>query len=311
LRKESGVVSQKIKSRAIGLIHLVRWNLESKEFELLNGVRLCKFQGSTVQKLHKQLIKKELIDEGQDYGYHTFIEIDNPIDRRHEGYQIGFFEQFDLVCSLMGITFGGYIDLVDILDLSDKRNKVFHIIPLLFYTETRPQIGWQVEKMPSNFEINPRMAKYLQNAWNSIWKGVKKQRFNRLFNAVRFYYLANTSIRDSETVLHLVIILETLFAPHSHSEITHQVSLNVSKFLQDNVEERKKLYKKLKDIYSDRSKIVHGGAPSDENKFSNHVDKAFNITAKALYKILSSPKLSTIFSDEKLRLKYIEDLNFQ
>ena len=300
----------KIEDRLVSHIHLVQWDLESETFNLSDDLRLCKFQGTKVEKLYEDLMEKEILTDAEPSEYDIFIEIDNPFKRKYKAFYIGAFEKFDLVCALLGITFGGYIDLGDILYISAERDKVYRIIPII-YTETRPQIDCLVEKIPRGFKIDFEMAKYLREAWKAIWKGVKEGKFNRLFNAVRFYYLASTAIRESESILHLVIILETLFSLHSHSEVAHQVSLNASKFLRDNVEDRKELYKTLKKIYAERSKIVHGGIPRDENKFFQYVDKAFNITAESLFKILSSSELITIFLNEKLRLKYIEDLNFQ
>lgn len=301
--------NKEVENRFAGLVHLVEWGLKSKCFDLSNDVRLCNFQGSKIQKLYKGLIKKELIDDGEDMGYDIYIEIDNGFDLKWEYPYIGFLEYFDLICSLFGITFAGYIDLTNVLHISPKRNIVHHVLPIP-YLETRPMINWLVENQPLSFIIDSRIKRYLKNSWQYIWEGVREGEFNRLFNAVRLYYLASTSIRFSEAIVNLVIIWEILFAPHSHSEISHQVSMNLSKFLRYKKEKRKQLYKKLKSIYSDRSKIIHGGIPKDEDRLSDYVVTSFNITAEALYKILSSPELATVFSNEKTRKDYLEDLNF-
>jgi len=298
-----------VKDRSVGLVHLVDWQLESNFFNLSNDIRLSKFKDSKIQKLYEKLIKKELIDDGEDFGYETYIEIDNGFDLKWHYPYIGFLEYIDLVCSLLGITFSGYIDLTNILHISPQRDIVFHTIPFPLI-EMRPLINFLVEKQPLQFKIDTRIKSYLKDSWKHIWKGVKEGKFNRLFNAVRLYYLASTSIRYSEAILHLVIIWETLFAPYSHSEISHQVSMNLSRFLRTNKIRKKELYKNLKEIYSERSKIVHGGTVKNENKLIDHADIAFDITAQALYKILSSSKLTKIFLNEKLRKDYIEDLSF-
>jgi hypothetical protein len=300
---------EEVRDRLIGLLHLIDWKLESNFFNLSKGIRLCKFKGSKIQKLCKELVKKELIDDGEDLVYETYIEIDNGFDLKWHYPYIGFLEYIDLISSLLGITFYGYIDLTNILHISSQRDIVFHTIPFPLI-EMRPLINFLVEKQPLQFKIDPQIKSYLRDSWKHIWKGVKEGKFNRLFNAVRLYYLASTSIRYSESILHLAIIWETLFAPHSHSEIVHQISMNLSRFLRTKKIKRKELYKILKNIYSDRSKIVHGGSIKNEDKLIDHADIAFDITAEALYKILSSSKLTNIFLNEKSRMDYIEDLSF-
>jgi len=299
-----------INDRIVGLIHLIEWGLKEKCFNLSKGIRLCELQGSKIKDLYKEMVENELFDDDEiDSGYFTFIEIDNGLQLKWNYPYIGAFEHIDLICSIIGISFSGYVDLSYILHISTDRKKIYHIQPIL-YMETRPMVNWLVENQPIHFEIDIKIKDYLKNSWKYIWKGVKEGKFNRLFNAVRLYYLASSSLRASEALLHLVIIWETIFAPYSHSEISHQVSMNLCKFLKPKKEERKSLYKKLKKIYDDRSKIIHGGIPKNEERLFKNLEFAFVITAKALYKIFSSSELSNIFIHEDKKRDFLDDLNF-
>jgi hypothetical protein len=292
-----------ITSRLVGLVHLVDWELKEKSFDLSNGFRICKYKNSPVEKLFRNLIEEDRIDEDDDTYYGFFIEIDNPFSYVFFPPFVSAFEYADVISSLISICFCGYIDLVFTFSIDEKRTKIFNV---LSHTSVfRSQSTWLLEKRPFILSIDRKLKFFLKKSWAKIIPFNGKT--NRLFQAIRLYGLACISYSQCESILFLVIIWEILFSPHSQSEISHQVSIAISKFLTKNKKDRKRKYEICKKIYGIRSRIVHG---KYELKDISELDDAINITSEVLYKILSSSRISNDFLNEKRRKSFLYDINF-
>lgn len=86
-----------------------------------------------------------------------------------------------------------------------------------------------------------------------------------ILRASEFYQSSHKQKDEAERLIHLAVALEALFSPDDKQELSFRIRQNASQFIGKNAEERKDIFKFLKDIYSLRSKVVHGSF--DINKF--------------------------------------------
>jgi len=99
---------------------------------------------------------------------------------------------------------------------------------------------------------------------------------NRISTALCYFWNALVSNDPNQLFTNLSILLECLLSTDTH-ELAHKISERAAIILGKNCEDRLAIYKDIKIIYSQRSKIVHGeGVPK---KGRLHTDK-FMITPK-------------------------------
>jgi len=139
-------------------------------------------------------------------------------------------------------------------------------------------------------------------------KATSNVKQSRIDNALDYFYLAWNVHTLEQTAIGLSIVMETLFAPHSNVEISHQVSFNVAKFSAETKMARQEIYKMVKRYYSIRSKIVHGDTISADEY--NSIPDLFKFVSSILLKILSDKDLIILFNDNKLRRQYLDNLLF-
>lgn len=92
---------------------------------------------------------------------------------------------------------------------------------------------------------------------------------------------------ESDHLIDLRVILESLYAQGSKSEIAYRVAQRGAWHLGDTFEERKKYRELLHEIYDEASKIVHGR--SSKKTYDEHVDlliKGREACRKGILKIL-------------------------
>lgn len=81
--------------------------------------------------------------------------------------------------------------------------------------------------------------------------------------------------RPAARLIALAVALESLFSPDDKQEISFKIALTASNLLGDNAEERKRIFSDLRDLYSRRSKVVHGSYDVKkfyEGSFVTHED---------------------------------------
>lgn len=107
----------------------------------------------------------------------------------------------------------------------------------------------------------------------------------------------------------LWVALEALFG--TKTEITFRISQRISFFVFEK-EERLKSYNMIKENYGWRSKIVHG-MKLNSLEFEESAVVLYNtetIIRKVLIKILNDENLIKVFSDDKTRDEYLDELVF-
>jgi hypothetical protein len=131
---------------------------------------------------------------------------------------------------------------------------------------------------------------------------------NRVYRAICYYVSAFRARFDEEAIVSLAIGLETLFAPHSHAEVSVQVATNACRFLGEDVPRRKEVFGAAKSLYTFRSAIVHGATPSSLERQAKANAGGYRLLAGALRRILGpdSGDLFAIFSNETSRRDYLQ-----
>lgn len=302
-------------SQAIGLLHNIDWQLSTSKFQLDTHINICRYEGSNISTWIEKLAPKINLDDGEPFGYRTFIQILSKVEiPQNDNFWSYGCEIIDKIVSLIGITQGGgFPDLCHIIIIPAEDIQLKPWIESL-HEINKPQIDVIQNKMYDvgmTLSINDSTITRLKTVWdNLINEFTDTDGFNRLDNALNFYKNAWRSQTEEEAIIHLNVVLESLFAPHFHSEVCHQVASNVCRFLTQDKAERKMLYTKIKKIYDERSKIIHGGSPSSWPKLLDHLWDAYSITAMALLKILEDLKNTVIFSNDEKRLDFLNELQF-
>lgn len=140
-----------------------------------------------------------------------------------------------------------------------------------------------------------------------MWEKEKSQ--GRLSNALTYYYYSWNSPYLEPICINLAVVFELLFAPHSVSEISHQISYNVAHFVAKDSKKREKIYRLMNKFYDKRSSILHGGLPSTD-KLVHPTTEAFKLCSKILRNILVDKELIKIFNSEKDRKELMRSFLF-
>ncbi|PKQ46494.1 hypothetical protein CSW08_02905 [Confluentibacter flavum] len=124
-----------------------------------------------------------------------------------------------------------------------------------------------------------------------------------------FFYFSWNTLSLELTGISISIVLETLFSPHSNSELTHQIAYNIASFTGKEKQEKTELYKYVKKYYSIRSKLVHGETVKEEEL--NSIPPFFKFICDIILKIISDDKLIHVFNDNQKRKEFLNDKLFQ
>ena len=136
----------------------------------------------------------------------------------------------------------------------------------------------------ANAELTPSHQQELAAVWTRIQElpGDSAMRL-----ALRRWDIVSERFSDDDALIDYWIAFEALFAPDSSQEVRYRASFRIAAFVGASPEEREQIYKDLRDSYDLRSRIVHGGTPSAEQK-SLLVGKTRSHLRTALMKILLS-----------------------
>lgn len=117
-----------------------------------------------------------------------------------------------------------------------------------------------------------------------------------LTRALYFVDSARDCVDLSVKVAHYTTCLEVLFSTDS-SEISHKLAERIALFLGDTFEERKRLFDRVKRLYSVRSKVVHGDVfPQKQSMMLSNVSQdADDLLRRILRRIIDSDELRDLF----------------
>ena len=217
-----------------------------------------------------------------------------------------------LVMALLGISCGLAPTWTQIVHSADSYQK------LLAVQETPPDwecpqivlVGGATGRQPV---CDAQTLSFLLRAWHRLFADSDGPSYkNRVFRAIGYYASAFMARSDEEAIVCLAIGLETLFAPHSHAEVSTQVATNVCRFLGEDAPAREELFLSVKALYGVRSSIVHGDVPSSYRRQMEANLDGYKILARSLRKVFDagSEDLFAVFSQENSRRDHLEGLYF-
>lgn len=108
------------------------------------------------------------------------------------------------------------------------------------------------------------------------------------------------------------LTVESMFGPEDARETTYRISQRLALFLEQDRTAARGLFRRIRESYSWRSKVVHGLrlAKLTPEKSQELLTELENLVRRALLAILAQPTLVTTF-DGKNREDYLDELAFQ
>ena len=229
------------------LIHLIHWQHQDKEVILDEGLTFVNLQTHSVGRLYKKICKVDKIDEGEPYGYDTALILYDDTQEDHSF--IPSASQYSLsttFINLLTILSNGTLGQCRVI-VSTDNFKTAGTTFMLYESQTE----FLHELVAYHSKFNTVKVKRLKTIWENLKSmyssNTKKPRIDNVLN---FFYFSWNTLSLEQTGICLSIVLETLFSPHSNSELIHQIAYNVAKFKGKDKEEKKELFKFIKKYYS-------------------------------------------------------------
>ncbi|UCC28958.1 MAG: hypothetical protein JSU86_12230 [Phycisphaerales bacterium] len=287
------------------LLHGLGWSAGPTQIEIAPGITLCSLEGSVVGRLYWTLCEDTGVDDREPFTYHVYVRLD-PTET--EAYLLDFGDPYSLVdrfSNVLAVLTGQPVSMCRVIWSTD---------------------GFASATGTSLVYVSVRQTEFLQKTWPSMcaalaqdiavaWRTQqaeweRKKSRGRLANALVYFYYAWRSHYADQICLNLAIVLEILFAPHSYSETTHQISFNVARFCGESAADRERLYQFVKEFYRVRSQIVHGGRPN-EDKLIDAIIEAFPLVAGVLKRILLDQSVADEFANDTRRQAMLKRFLFE
>lgn len=288
------------------LFHLLDWEYDQPEFVIDDDIRLVNLDGHLVNKLYYSLCEQSDLDDGEPFHFHSALILGDDKEDFSMFPSISPASISSTILNLLIMIHGGTLGHCRVISSKDDFKTSWGTYELYD----------QLFEGMANLEATDRkLDSHNLKLLLSICMNLKKSaasnlgRSSRISNALDYFYLAWNVHKFEQTALGLAIVIETLFAPHSNTEISHQVSFNLAKFIAISKGKRQEVYKMFKKFYSIRSKIIHGDTINNDELDS--LPGMFKLIGAVLLKILSDGELILLFNDNKLRKQYLENLIFE
>lgn len=131
----------------------------------------------------------------------------------------------------------------------------------------------------------------------SIWQNIPQiiQNSNRIWRAQWLCEKSYLEKYNEFRILFFAMALESLFGT-SDAELGFSLSLRTARFLSDDLDNRKRIFRELKDAYNSRSSIVHGLRKRLSNTEIRTAEICFRENVRlSLLKIMQNRKLIDMF----------------
>lgn len=299
------------RDNVICLINKMEWRItDHKEIEIAPHVFLGSLEKSNIQAAINAIDDKYNID-------HTWVSFCNVYARLNHADKNAPKDLLNMgtiiserICALIGICCGfNSPEPLYLFRYNDDEMEGFSAELLL--SERSLRSGLYLKTI-DNYILEPEVIDFLKNAWVLLKYNQCNEEeplFNPLSNAVKFYIEACNADTMEEGIIHLAIVLESLFAPiDSHSELSHQISINICKFLSESPEERKEIYTRIKAFYKSRSQIIHGSKLKGKKEIV--LFEGFKLVADCLRKILEETDIAKTFVNNAERKHFLTELTF-
>ena len=131
---------------------------------------------------------------------------------------------------------------------------------------------------------------------------------NPVWEATRFFWEALTTYRSDFRYTSFWIGMEALFGPNDAGETTYKICQRVAFLLAESPQDARELFRKAKNCYATRSKIVHGRWKHDP-KITDAMADTEALVRAAFRKLLADPQMLKVFISKK-RDAFLEDWVF-
>ncbi len=282
----------------IVLFHGVSWYASSDAIQIGNGVTLAKLHGSRAEKVYHELCETRFIDYGEPFEYEVYATI-----QMDELDQIFF--GGDPLCivewlsNLLTICIGAPVPMCRVIfpwpnhDRPTTTELVYRDKSLI----DAPFIAFTYLKD----DTIQTLAQMWERA-NRLW--LRDRGFGRLVSALGFFYNAWRAPHVEQNCLNLAVTLEMLFASHECADMSDRIAINAANAISSTPNDRNEIYRKVKQLYANRSSIAHHGVPADK-EVTYQIAEAFRLVAKILRRILLDENLAEIFNDHKTCMAYL------
>jgi hypothetical protein len=143
------------------------------------------------------------------------------------------------------------------------------------------------------YELDQGEVSFFQDFWHALmknWNLLGTIGNKNLSLALRRFDSAYARRSNDDKMIDYSIAFEALFSKSddTRDSLTHKLALRFSRLVENDFVERKNLFGDMKDLYSKRSRVVHGDpapvTPADVEEIERYVRKAINIYMNQYYK---------------------------
>jgi hypothetical protein len=279
--------------------------LESDSYQIDNRIKISDAKNAKESEALFKIVEEEnLTKVGDPSSYDICLTIDHPNNPFIADYTDPYFLLNQITNFLAINTFSPVVEGNAIRSQDDFKTAEFIG---QFYDFSHAKFEYFNERTAYLSHNNIHNVRKSWQNFSRVWEKQKSQ--GRLSNALTYYYYSWNSPYLEPICINLAVVFELLFAPHSQSEITHQISYNVAHFVAEDSEKREEIYRLMKKFYGKRSSILHGGLPSTE-KLVHPTTEAFKLCSKILRNILVDEELVQIFDSENDRKELMKSFLF-
>jgi len=297
------------------ILTYLNWDYEENEYILDEGVSFVNLKTHPIGKLYKKICTIDNIDDGTPYFYSTGLILYDETDEDHSFLpSISHNSLSSIFINLLTIIYKGRLGYQSRVIMSKDNFKSSHLTYELYERSTM-----FIDELDELHALQIKFDKNNIKLLNTIWNNLKSiylskiystnENKSRINNVLNFFYFSWNTLTLDLTGISLSIVLETLFSPHSNTELTHQISYNIANFMGNSKQDKINIYKSVKKYYSIRSKLVHGETIKEEDK--NSIPEFFRFICEIILKIMIDTELIHTFNDNNLRKKYLENKLFE
>jgi hypothetical protein len=289
------------------LLHGLMWRIAEPVIRLTDEIAIGRVKRSEVGRVYRKLCKSRHVDDGEPLEFEVYLSVSREADFRYRQVPPG--DPSSLFCALANL-----LVVINTVPIGYARA----IWPgSVHFPGVVTALMWSVAEWTMPLEGDGRWpdvtletTELLREMWSNVSANHRAARtVSRLETALTYFQHAWRSHRVEQACLHLAVALEVLFAPHAHSETTHQVAFNLAHFTANTPHDREIVYESARDFYAARSAIVHGGT-ADFRKTVSGAILMFETLASTLRKILTDALLAETFNSDTNRRKLLRGYLF-
>ena len=289
--------------KVASLMHRVNWQIDDPSVILDERLSINDLENSAVGTLYEILCKEKGLDDSDPYDFNVYllfkdrnVMLEEPSDP---------FSILARLHNILTICLGQPIGMSRLIASDDDFQTCIYTTMSYYYPrQTNEFLG------SGNLTLDNDNIDFIKSCYLTEKElREKHQSKHRVLNALEYYFYSWRAHYLEQTCINLSIVLESLFAPNSNTELAHQIAYNVSHFFGTSADEKREIFSKIKKFYQLRSQIVHGDAP-DQDKICENVPEIFIMTSYIIRKILCDRDLSMVFNDNPRRVEYLSQYLF-